>query len=901
MANEAVSDDFEKLSARIKRTNDTFISILSKDPKLLVINSEDRFKIDSIIAKNSRLLKKLEKKEFEIAVVGLEKAGKSTLANALIQVNVLPAESLRCTFTKTEIRFGEQTHADVLFYTKDEFDSNFTSLLKDLGYVKGDKACSLSEFNLERFKKFWKDVEQNDPKTFKEHNETTVSDIETMAENKMDILPHLGTGIVPFNEDGINTSDFKKFITGFENDEKAKQGVHGGFHYAVKSVTIFSKDLGDMQNAVLFDVPGFNSPTKLHSEQTEETLKSADAIIFVCDVGNTPDLDATQIGMLRKSEVDADGIRLKDKSFVFGNKLDKANTAEDATQNWKKLKSDVIKNEFAKPDRVLFGSAQAFLIEKNLVAKDFSADARKHIIENINTYNKGNNGIQDLRKGLKYYYDNDRLQVMQQRADNNEKEIRELLENILKKCKSMEIADVHDGPLYMKMNKAIKKFCKQVRDIGLDFYKKILEEKPFTKKLKEQINSDANHGSNGNADNKVYFGHVDNEQLKAAERAQNLSDSGDHGDYYVHGVDGVLRLNIRNRIRHEAEELVVDEIQKKSDELHKMIVDKLVEFIEPDDDAMDEAKNAADKFISSFDGGRNFKSEFRAVIDRFSGKLIDGIINRPFGGDSGERLSFIKNNLDEFCMLASYYNFSSDKEEDHYAGPTNSKLFPLIIMHDGIEKNGDLPSLFDKLATLPGVKKFLEQPKCQNDLNAESKKVYATDLTTKLKNYSFEKAKHIVLKKLPKALLEAAINPYSVETTSLSAVLAGLINEANNMYDSLPAYLDELSLAAEPPHNKDEMISILNADIDCLKDIFDKSISRAIDLETSFINFNNRAIDYIHEAADKEDDDRIDAWIDENISKLKRNEFEELDAVRSSVTVRKEIAREIEEALKKAA
>ena len=132
-------------------------------------------------------------------------------------------------------------------------------------------------------------------------------------------------------------------------------------------------------------------------------------------------------------------------------------------------------------------------------------------------------------------------------------------------------------------------------------------------------------------------------------------------------------------------------------------------------------------------------------------------------------------------------------------------------------------------------------------------------------------------------------------------MLAGLINEANNMYDSLPAYLDELSLAAEPPHNKDEMISILNADIDCLKDIFDKSISRAIDLETSFINFNNRAIDYIHEAADKEDDDRIDAWIDENISKLKRNEFEELDAVRSSVTVRKEIAREIEEALKKAA
>ena len=37
-----------------------------------------------------RLYRKLDKNEFEIAIVGLEKAGKSTFANALIENRILP-------------------------------------------------------------------------------------------------------------------------------------------------------------------------------------------------------------------------------------------------------------------------------------------------------------------------------------------------------------------------------------------------------------------------------------------------------------------------------------------------------------------------------------------------------------------------------------------------------------------------------------------------------------------------------------------------------------------------------------------------------------------------------------------------------------------------------------------
>ena len=47
-----------------------------------------------------RYKRKLEKGEFEIAIVGLEKAGKSTFANAIIDNEILPRDDIRCTFTK---------------------------------------------------------------------------------------------------------------------------------------------------------------------------------------------------------------------------------------------------------------------------------------------------------------------------------------------------------------------------------------------------------------------------------------------------------------------------------------------------------------------------------------------------------------------------------------------------------------------------------------------------------------------------------------------------------------------------------------------------------------------------------------------------------------------------------
>lgn len=85
----------------------------------------------------NKLLPKLRKGEFEIAVVGLEKAGKSSFSNALIGLNALPTADERCTYTSTCVRpverDGDEDYAEVKFYTRQEFDRSFREKLEVLG------------------------------------------------------------------------------------------------------------------------------------------------------------------------------------------------------------------------------------------------------------------------------------------------------------------------------------------------------------------------------------------------------------------------------------------------------------------------------------------------------------------------------------------------------------------------------------------------------------------------------------------------------------------------------------------------------------------------------------------------------------------------------------------------
>ena len=135
------------------------------------------------------------------------------------------------------------------------------------------------------------------------------------------------------------------------------------------------------------------------------------------------------------------------------------------------------------------------------------------------------------------------------------------------------------------------------------------------------------------------------------------------------------------------------------------------------------------------------------------------------------------------------------------------------------------------------------------------------------------------------------------DVLSVKAILTWLVKNVEDPIKSFSDYLLKLSSEAKAPSNKDEVRSLVDSDIDCLKEIFDKSIAGAIDLETAFINFNIRTIDYIRESA-KPGDKLVDDWIKANIGKLKRKELEEAEAKARAAGTRKVIREEIEDIMK---
>ena len=123
----------EQLIAQIQQNNALLDEFISKNRSIRLLNNEQLQKLEDVKGKNEKFKHKLESNEFEIAIVGLEKAGKSTFANALIKNTILPSAPERCTFTSTRLISGSDK-ASVQFYTEAEFEQIFQELLQEIEY-----------------------------------------------------------------------------------------------------------------------------------------------------------------------------------------------------------------------------------------------------------------------------------------------------------------------------------------------------------------------------------------------------------------------------------------------------------------------------------------------------------------------------------------------------------------------------------------------------------------------------------------------------------------------------------------------------------------------------------------------------------------------------------------------
>ena len=859
-----------------------FDEIFKIDSEGLVIQGEEHEELKILQAANKKILNKLKSREFTVAIVGLEKAGKSTLGNALIKSMVLPEYAARCTYTTTEIRSGEVDVAEVYFYSREEFNKNFKRMLND---VKYPDAADFETMTLETFFRYWKAVETDPAQRgiFLLHNGTTAEDIKAILAGKEKIKTLLGHGKKEFGAEFWSGDDkfneFKTYITGMSGQNADGTVRREPYPYAVKNVIICSTQLADMSHMVLYDVPGFDSPTELHKRQTEEMLKEADAIILVTNAGDRPNLVGTQLDMLRKGQ-EFDGVKLSEKSFVFGNKIDRASDVKTAQNNIAELRNDSVnKYQITLGNHIIGGSARAYLEKIGLIAE-------KVACKTLDEWQTPD-GVQILLDKMQNYYDNDRFEVLKRRAENTLAQTCSVLQNLLERYSTGELSyqDV-SAEILMEIMSRLPQFIKEANRITQIHTSKIFSERPFTHALKNDV------------DNIYPLVAEAHEPLIQSEELELAIDP--DGVYPTSKVDG----NVRDKLGVSFVENIVISASKftseRQQELRQALIDSFLEImgVEASTTYKAELNESVNKLFDEMLIKGGAKCNFNSLVERFVITLIQTLITHPFATE--ERVNKVKEALEELVSLSVYYNMPIDKAEKDSLQLESlvsggDKFFARILAHEGIAEDIEV----DATENENFLRELFEENRDQICKGAS----LAVDL--------------LPFGKWAKLLMKAGINLAAVDadrtvkprdkldkkleglfysqnwlgmqkeqrTQSIDNIINDYANQggaAANVSDNgtLLAELYEIQMRAKQikrMNGKDDMIATLDADIKILRDITKKAVINAIGLERAFNSVITKNVNLINKnLQEPEGNAAYRAWIRNNAAKLMPSRFEQI-------------------------
>lgn len=867
---------------KLNNADKTFSEIFKVDSDNLVIQGAEREELSKLQAANKAVLKKLQSREFTVAIVGLEKAGKSTLGNALIKSMVLPEYSERCTYTTTEIRSGDTDVAEIFFYSRDEFNKNFKRMLNDVRYPD---AVDFFTMTLDAFQTYWRAVE-TDPEQrgiFMIHNGTTAEDIKAMLEGKQKLLPLLGHSPMKFGSEywtgGDEFNDFKVYITGMSGKNPDGSVIRQPHPYAVKNVVIRSTQLAEMSHLVLYDVPGFDSPTELHKRQTEEMLKTTDAIILVTNVGDRPNLTGTQLDMLRKGQ-DADGIKLSAKAFVFGNKIDRASDAQTAQNNLAALTNESVnKYQIALSNHIVGGSARAYLEGEGLIA----GDVAKKVIEEWNLPN--GNGVDALHQKMQHYYDNDRFEVLRRRAESTLTKTKDVLQNLLERYSSGELnyTDV-SAEILMDIQSRLPRFIKEANKITVSHTHQVIANAQFTSALKADIEN-------------IYP--LSNSQEQLIQDVEYSLAIDPDGIYPTNAVNA----NVRDKLGKIFIENIVKSASKltieRQDTLRQALVESFLEIMGMEKSTPNKAELEAsvNKLFDKMLIKEGSDCNFNALVERFVTTLIQTLITMPFAEE--ERLNKVKTTLAELISLSVYYNMPAIKTEQNILqldniGKDSANFFSKILVHESVaptaapkpKKNAAanenfLRGIFEDFAddmqlniTALPIDKWAQLIMDAGinlvDVQADARIKGKDKLGNKLEDLFFSEKTDWSSLSADKRLqaIDALINSYAKAGTAPSSG------------GGIPTQLDDLHALAQKVkrmQNKDDMTATLDADIEILRDITAKAVINAIGLERAFISVVTKNVELIREHLQADEGAKeFRAWIRNYAAKLMPSQFAQI-------------------------
>lgn len=292
-----------------------------------------------------RQLERLKKREFRIAVVGLEKAGKSTFLNAWLQCDLLPAKAARCTFTTTQIYsviHENEQRLEVQVKTEDDF--------------------------LQLRKEFEDNNAQEDIRAIQLH-EATLNEVRRE-----------GNLTITFTR----LEDIKEPLKKYVADER--------YAHAVLEARLYTNKLAQAEGIVFYDVPGLNSGLAKHVDEAQKMLSDCDAVIMVQQLTS---LVEKELKIIKFTEQGDRNVTVADKLFVFLSRSDSRASLEALQQHVEEAAKNWADRANLPKTRIVSGSAGAYLVLNGFAERQTQLEIGEP--KGIEDKLKQLTGIQDLQ------------------------------------------------------------------------------------------------------------------------------------------------------------------------------------------------------------------------------------------------------------------------------------------------------------------------------------------------------------------------------------------------------------------------------------------------------------------------------------------------------------------------
>lgn len=326
----------------------------------------------------NRQLERLRKREFRIAVVGLEKAGKSTFINAWLECDLLPAKGGRCTFTTTQI-YSVKSESEQRLEVQTRSEEQFIHLLKELETVGA----------------------KEDLKTIRE-NEITLQQVRKE-----------GNLVIPFTRLEDIREQLKKYVA----DEK--------YAHAVLEARLYTNKLAQAEGIVFYDVPGSDSGLAKHVDEAQQMLSDCDAVIVIQRFRS---IREAELEIIKFTEQGDKNVTIADKLFVFLSHIDSLGSPEALKTHITEASQDWLKRANLPVNRIVSGSAGAYLILNNLAEEPTQLEIGKasNIQDKLKTLTgiiddellrTQATGIPEIKQKIFNYINTERVAILKKRCE----------------------------------------------------------------------------------------------------------------------------------------------------------------------------------------------------------------------------------------------------------------------------------------------------------------------------------------------------------------------------------------------------------------------------------------------------------------------------------------------------